>query len=219
VRRRLVRNMRFVHGDSDRSDEALFEEALELGMDRSDPVVRRRLAQRIGLGIEGVARRAVPGDEELEAYLARHADRFALPATIELSHVFLSRDRRRDAVQADARALLERLVSESIGPEAATPLGDPILLEAHQPPRSEAELARSFGAAFAREVAAAAPGSWFGPVRSSYGVHLVWVHERRPARIPDLAAVRSAVLESLLADRAAAAVREAVRALRSGERV
>jgi hypothetical protein len=219
VRRRLVRNMRFVHGETERSDEVLFEEALALGMDRSDPVVRRRLAQRIGLGIESVARREVPGSEELEAYLDRHAERFALPATIELSHVFLSRDRRGDAVEPDARRVLEHLISDGIEPEAAIALGDPILLQAHQPPRSEAELARTFGAAFTREVASASSGSWIGPVPSSYGLHLVWVHERRSARAPDLDAVRSAVLESLQADRAAAAVREAVQTLRSGGRV
>jgi hypothetical protein len=215
VRRRLVRNMRFVHGDSDRSDDALFEEALTLGMDRSDPVVRRRLAQRISLGIEAAARRDTPDDGELEAYLARHADRFTVPATIELSHVYLSRDRRGDALDVDAREVLDQLIAEQIVPEHAVALGDPIMLPAHQPPRSATELAGSFGATFARDVASAAPGAWFGPVSSSYGLHLVWVHARRPARIPDLDAVRSAVLESLLADRAEAALRAALRALRS----
>jgi len=71
-------------------------------------------------------------------------------------------------------------------------------------------------ATYARAVDAGAPGAWFGPVPSSYGLHLVWVRERRPARLPSLDEVRSAVRESLLADRAEAAVREAVRALRDG---
>jgi hypothetical protein len=209
--------MRFVHGASDRSDDALFEEALALGMDRSDPVVRRRLAQRISLGIEASARRDAPDLAELEAYLAFHVDRFAEPATVELSHVYLSRDRRGDALAADARAVLDQLIAERIRPETAAALGDPIMLPAHQPPRSEAELAGTFGASFARNVAGATPGAWFGPVSSSYGLHLVWVRARRPARIPDLDAVRSAVLESLLADRAAVALRAALQDLRSRE--
>jgi len=221
VRRRLVRNMRFLLGvtegsDSDPGDDALFEEALALGMDRSDLVVRRRLAQRITLGIESVARSEAPNEAELEAYLASHAERFLEPETIELSQIHLSRDRRGEALVPDAQRLLARLGAEAIPPEQAAGLGDPSLLSTHQPPRSLAELARTFGEEFARAVDAGAPGAWFGPVPSSYGLHLVWVRERRPARLPSLDEVRSAVRESLLADRAEAAVREAVRALRDG---
>jgi parvulin-like peptidyl-prolyl isomerase len=54
-----------------------------------------------------------------------------------------------------------------------------------------------------------------GPVRSSYGLHLVWVDERSPARVPPLAAVRSQVAHRLLAERGEERLRARLRTLRA----
>jgi len=89
VRRRLVANMRFATRDPQRSDASLLSEAFELGMDESDVVVRRRLAQLARLEIEREARLGEPGEAELAAWLARRAERFEVPARVRISQVFL----------------------------------------------------------------------------------------------------------------------------------
>ncbi len=202
VRRRLIRNMRFVGDEPGRGDAALFAEALALGMDESDPVVRRRLVQLRILDAQAAARRHEPSDAELAGFLARQPERFARPARVRLSQVFLSRARRGAALQADAQRLLARLAATRTAPEAAGELGDPLPLPSHGPPRSRDELAARLGPAFAREVFGLATGAWRGPVESSYGLHLVWVHAREPARPAPLEAVRGAVREALLEERA-----------------
>ena len=93
--------------------------------------------------------------------------------------------------------------------------GDPCLYGSELSLRSEAELARSGGAAFARAVFAAQTGAWTGPVASSQGWHLVFVRERVPARGAEFAAVRDAVRDACIAERQDAALRDGVARLRA----
>jgi hypothetical protein len=200
VRRRLARNLRFVRPDDARGDDALIEEALRLGLHESDLVVRRRLAQKMRLLLGEAARAVEPSGAELEAYLAAHAGRFTEPARILLSQRWFDSE-------AEAKTAL------AAGGE---PRGEAIALPGELPSHSEAELAARFGPAFAAAAFAAPDGRWSGPIASSYGHHLVRVRARTPARRSPLAAVRSQVREALLAERADAAVRDGIAALRGG---
>ncbi len=213
IRRRLVRNLRFLGERSSGDEAADYEEALALGLDGSDLVVRRRLIQRLELRALAWARATEPSDAELAALLAREPERFALPERVRLSHVFLSRDRHGAALEAADRALARRLAG--LAPERASGLGDPFLLGAHLPSRSQAELAASFGEAFARAVAILPPGRWSGPIASGYGLHRVFVHERTPGRAARIEEVRGAVREAVFAERAEAVLEDWLRRLRS----
>ena len=213
VRRRLVRNLRFLGEGRAGDEQADYEEALALGLDRSDLVVRRRLVQRLELRALAWARATEPSDAELAGLLVREPERFALPARVRLSHVFLSRDRHGAALEAADRALARRLVS--LPPERVSGLGDPFLLGSHLPPSSQAELAASFGEGFARAVAVLPSGRWSGPIASSYGLHRVFVQERTPGRAPRLEEVRGALREAVFAERAEAVLADWLRRLRS----
>jgi hypothetical protein len=205
VRRRLAQNLRFARPDERRGEDALVADAIRLGMHESDLVVRRRLAQKMRLLLAEPARDAEPSEAELAAWLAAHPERFTEPERVTLAQLYF-----RDA--ARARGALPALASG----EAPTPgLGDPLALPRELPSHSRAELAARFGPAFADAAFAAPDGRWHGPVASSYGAHLVKVRARTPARVSPLAAVRSEVREALLAERADAAVRAGIAALRA----
>jgi hypothetical protein len=214
VRRRLVKNMRFLHPEDRRSPETLFQEALSLGMDRSDLVVRRRLIQRMRLAIEGRGRADEPSEAELASCLARHPERFSSPPRASFSHVFVDPARRGASAEAEARALLSRLGDAGAGPDAGVGLGDPFLAPEDDALRSERELAKLFGPEFASRVMDLAPGRWEGPVPSSHGLHLVWIRERSPAGLIPLASVRSEVRYALLAERGEQALERAIAELR-----
>jgi parvulin-like peptidyl-prolyl isomerase len=212
VRRRLVENLRFLRDGRARDEAADYEAALALGLDASDLVVRRRLVQRLELRALAWARATEPSDTELAARLAREPERFALPARVRISHVFLSRDRHGAALAAADGALAERLTD--LPPERASGLGDPFLLGPDLPSRTRAELAASFGEDFARAVAALAPGRWSGPIASSYGLHRVFVHERTPGRAARLDEVRGALREAVFEERARAVLADWIARLR-----
>jgi hypothetical protein len=191
-------------------EEVLYREAVALGLDRGDPIVRRRLAQKMVFVAEDGAARE-PADAELAAYLAAHADRYCEAGRASFRHVFLGRDRRGPAAEADARQLLAALQ----GGAPAEAAGDPFLQGAAFARRTAAEIEAVFGAAFAAALPAAPLGTWSGPIASSFGVHLVRVEAREPGGLPPLAAVRGRVRADLLDERRGAAVREMRERLRA----
>ena len=211
VRERLVRLGGFVGEESARDRESLEREARRLGLERSDLVIRRHLVEMMELAAGWVGEADLPSEPELREYLARHAEDFAQPARLRLTHVYLSADARGDAT-ADALALLEEL--RGSGAEAGAGRGDAFIRGAEFD-GSRDELARAFGTSFAEAVDRAPSRAWFGPVRSGYGMHLVWVHRREPGRTPSLAEVRGRVLQRWLRERADERRKAAVRALRA----
>lgn len=173
-------------------EEVYAREAAALGLDRDDTVVRRRLRQKMEFLTEEAVAPPAPTDDELRAYLAQHAERFRVEPRVELRQVFVSPARRGERAEADARALLERL--NAAGPEAdVSGLGDATLLPADVPLAPRSEIARSFGDEFAASLADGAPGRWFGPIGSPYGLHLVLIRQHEAGRLPALDEVREQV--------------------------
>ncbi len=170
-------------------EEALFREARRLGLDQGDLVVRRRLVQKMELLLEDLAAPSPPTDAELQAWLAAHPEKYRAPARVTIEHVYFSRDRRKDAAEADARAALA---------DPAAAAGDPFLSGRRLEHRTEQDLARTFGADFAAAVVKLAPGAWAGPIASAYGRHLVRVEAVAPAATARLEDVRPRVLADVV---------------------
>ncbi len=182
-------------------EEILYREALALGLDRDDTIVRRRMRQKLEFLSEDVAPVADPDDAALARHLAEHADAYRIEPQVALRQVFVSRDRRGDAALGDAQALLARLSADP----AADALGDASLLPASLPLAPLGEVARVFGAVFAEEVVKLPSGRWSGPVESGFGLHLVFVETREEGRPAALDEVRAAVRNDWLSARRAEA--------------
>jgi len=208
VRQRLVINMRFLEGESQTSEDELVALAIELGMDRSDIVVRRRLIDRVQAILRAAVRAATPDQALLEAHYDSTSERWREPVLLDLSHVYLSRDKRGERTQLDARALLARLERESLAPSAAIEHGDPFLAGHRLRGASPVRILARLGPVFASGVENAPVGRWVGPIESAFGMHLVWIHEREPSRVPELAEIRSRVLEDWIEAESRKALRE-----------
>lgn len=198
VRQRLLLNMRFLDSTQEPSQEtedALVARAIELGMDRSDMVVRRRLIDRMQAMIRAGVRAEEPSDDILRAHYEQTAERWREPELLDLSHVYLSRDKRGQARFADATQILRTLRRSDMPPAEAIELGDSFLsghrLRAASPTRIVARL----GPEFAEGVRGKDAQRWFGPVESAFGSHLVWIHESIPSRLPSFAEIRKRILD------------------------
>jgi hypothetical protein len=171
-------------------EEIYYREAVALGLDRDDTIVRRRLRQKIEFVSEDVAPVADPTDAQLQAFLAAHPQQFRRATRYSFVHVFVDPQRHGAAVDADVAALRAALVA---GGDETAAVGDPFLL-AHEFADVEAgELARLFGARFETALRTLPPGEWAGPVQSGYGLHLVRIGRRDDSTPADLADVRDAV--------------------------
>jgi len=169
--------------------EIYYREALAMGLGQDDPYVRNRLALKLEVLLDDLSAEAEPGDEELTRFLAAHAERFAEPARLSFQQVYLNPAQHADPA-AEAQRLLG-LLRDGADPGA---LGDVSLLVPGLDSATPEEIARQFGEDFAAALLALEPGGWRGPVRSSFGLHLVRVTQRQPARQPVLAEIRDAVL-------------------------
>jgi PPIC-type PPIASE domain len=181
-------------------DEVLYREARTMGLDQDDVIVRRRMRQKFEFLVEDVAARTgPPTDQELEAYLRQHADKYSEEPSFSFEHIFLSREKRGASADAEATAMLARLSDK--GAINIEKLGDAFLLPSRFEKTSAGETARLFGEKFAKELNKTQLGTWAGPIESSYGLHLVRVNGRMPEVTPSLANVRESVLRDLLSDR------------------
>jgi hypothetical protein len=170
-------------------DEVLVREALAMGLDRGDTIVRRRLVQKMEYLLDNTETLPTPTDAELETFVKAHADRYASPARVSFSHVFVSAQ-RAGAGAADEAAALKAELDEGADP---APRGDPFLRGRELRLHSQPELAGIFGPSFAAEVMQLPEGAWSRPIRSTFGVHLVRVTEKRAGIEPTLDAVRTRV--------------------------
>lgn len=176
-------------------DELLYREALALGLDRRDVVVRRRLVQSMGFLLEEDAAPA-PADDALRAYLTAHAERFATAPSVTFEHVFVRAKPGPDAVgtgEGDGAERARALRAELGAGADPARLGDPFAHGARLAGRTPAEIDGVFGPGFAARVATLPVGTWSEPVASSYGLHLVRVVGREPGGVPELATIREAV--------------------------
>jgi hypothetical protein len=176
-------------------EEILYREGLSLGLERDDPIVRRRIGQKMAFLAEGVAQEK-PSEAELEAWLAAHAADYALEPRYGLRQLFFDPERRGAGLEGELALALEALAAH--GEAARAELGDATLLPAALEDARASEVERVFGRDFAAALGQLPIGVWQGPLRSSYGVHLVLVEAREEARAPALAEVRAQVERDLL---------------------
>jgi len=177
-------------------EEVFYREALAMGLDQSDPVVRQRMRSKLEFILEDLSSAEV-ADEVLLAYLKEHPDKFRTQPQVSFQQVYLSPDARTD-LAGEAEVLLARL-NEGAAPES---LGDPTLVPYAFTLASQAEIERTLGERFGRGVVELVPGDdWVGPVFSAYGGHLVKVSERVDARLPGMSEIRELVEREYLVER------------------
>jgi len=180
-------------------EEVFYREALAMRLDKDDTIVRRRLRQKIEFLTEDAAA-APPTEQDLQAWLEKHPDKFRLEPKAALRQVFVNVHRRGQGASKEAAKLLARLNSAASKVDAST-LGDASLLPHELPLSSVDDIARVFGDSFVQQLPRLEPGRWAGPVQSGYGLHLVYVSERTEGRFRPLAEVREAVKREWLSAR------------------
>ena len=173
-------------------EEMAYREALAMGLDQDDSVIRRRLRMKMELLAEDTADFSPPTDADLREYLAEHRDSFRLQPQVSFMHVYLNSDKRGAGVEDSARQILAKLSAAGRDVDLES-LSDPTMLPKALPLYYVNDIGRLFGEDFSRQIVEIEPGAWTGPIRSGYGLHLVYVHERIAGRDPDLNEIRQQV--------------------------
>lgn len=176
----------------DLHDEMLYREGLALKLDRGDQIVRRRVVQKMQFLMQDLHAPPEPTTAQLQVYYQAHAKKYLTPPQVTFSHIFFAANGGDDtAARVRAQAVLHSLSNKMArAPDRGDPFPDLYDFSAYEPE----QVYRLFGhTQFASAVYASPTGQWSGPVRSSYGWHLIYVDARKPASQPPLSAVRDVV--------------------------
>ena len=189
-------------------EEIFYREGLAMGLDRDDPIVRRRIAQKLEFIGEGTTT-TPPTTAELQAWLDANSDKYRSEPRYTLTQIYFDAARRGEKLDSAIAAVRRALDA------GKTPEGDPTLLPIALDQARASELRRVFGKQFTDALHALPVGSWQGPLRSSFGVHLVKLTARDSGRVATLDEARTEVERDLLLARttqASAAYYEKLRA-------
>ena len=173
-------------------EEVYYREALALGLDKDDSIIRRRLQQKMEFVSDDVVAQDQPTEAELNTYLQAHPEQFRAEPRFTFRQVYLNPERRGPNLSRDAAELLARL-NQAGDSARVTAMGDALMLAPSFTAAPAGEIAGQFGKEFAAQLDTLQPRRWQGPIKSAFGAHIVFVSERRGGDLPALADVRDEV--------------------------
>ncbi len=94
--------------------EILYREALAMGLDKDDEIVKRRMAQKMQFLAEDVAAAREPTTAELRIWFERNSANFAQPPRLSFRHLYFSPDRRGARTRDDAQQALAKLAGQPV---------------------------------------------------------------------------------------------------------
>ena len=173
--------------------EIYVREALALGLDQGDSIVRKRLSQKMEFLTEAGAEASFVDDAMLEAYFKDNPERYRSASRAGFSQILLP-----EPATESMPDILKKLANG----DDFNLLGARTLLPAMVSPLTEQVVDSSFGTGVFEQIVALEPGTWSGPVRSGYGAHLVRLDSLVPGSVPTFGTVRGRIEQEWRRDKA-----------------
>lgn len=172
-------------------DEVYYREAIAMGLDKDDTIIKRRLRQKMEFISEDIARLDPPTEQGLQEFLDAHPEDYRQDSRFSFKHIYLNSNKRGQAVQADAVALLDKVQTEDVD---ITHLSDSLMLKQEFIDETERDIKRALGSQFLLALRNTPVGVWQGPIESGFGLHLVRIDKHSSGKIPVLNEVRELVV-------------------------
>jgi hypothetical protein len=157
-------------------EEILYREALLLGLDQEDTIIKRRLAQKISfLKEESIPE--IPATEELNEYYKNNKENYYIEPSFTFTHYYFSENNNSlERSQQALKALQDNSKVKS----------DPFYLGKTFANESLRNINTNFGESFSKELITADLNVWNGPFESTYGHHIVYINSVNPGYIPEI---------------------------------
>jgi parvulin-like peptidyl-prolyl isomerase len=182
-------------------ETVLYREALTMGLNKHDMVIRRRLAQKLEFLAKDLVSLTPPTEEELQAYFDTHKSLYKEPKLYTFIQVFVDPDKREDATLDDSEKIKKKLIALGNNIADAGSFGDNLMLQNYFPQKEVSEIQKQLGSGFAETLITLTPGKWHGPILSGFGVHLVYVSDIIEPPLPMFSDVREHVVANWTTDK------------------
>ncbi len=179
--------------------EVMVREALALGLDTDDQIIRQRLIQKIEYINTGF-QSEIPTitEPELKGFFNDNKEDYNIEGAITFSHVFFSKKSHGKNTYLLAKKTLGQLNQEQVAFSDASKFGERFYFHRNYVDRTHAFVATHFGEAFTQAVfSLTADSIWHGPFRSEHGSHLVLLTKNNAGRTPELKEVAGQVVQDL----------------------
>jgi len=180
-------------------EEVMFREAISLGLEENDQIIRRRLIQKIefiNLGFQSELEEI--SEAELNTYFDQHLTQYIIDASVTFTHVFFDQNQHKDKTFELASKTLKTLNKTAVPFSKAAQYGQRFFFHRNYVDRTPAFIGSHFGDDFSKQIFTLTPGTiWHGPIESAYGYHLVLLTKNEASRTPVLQEVASEVLGDL----------------------
>lgn len=173
-------------------EEVCTREAIALGLDRDDTVIRRRLRQKVEFISDNVASQAEPTDEQLQKYLEAHPESFRAEGRFTFTQIYFDPQKHGENLTSEVNQTLAQLRLEGNKADVGK-IGDFLLLEPDYYEVAASDVSKQFGENFAVQLVHLPVGEWNGPIESGYGLHLVLLADRKEGAVQPLREVRESV--------------------------
>ncbi len=203
-------------------EEVLYREAVALGLEAGDDIIRKRLIQKMDFLLQGFEDGGTDiSQRDIEAYFDAHQDRYRREARASFTHIFFSSEAGGDAAAADRASRFQEQVKEvDIPPQHAGRYGDRFPYLRTYADRPRRMITEHLGRDMADQLLTHAPlREWSGPYRSALGIHFVYLQDRTGATTPPLEAVETAVLADMRRDKRLAARQAGIESLKAKYRI
>jgi len=161
--------------------EIMYQEALQLGLEHNDEIIKRRLRQKYEFLVKDLSSIQQPSEADLKSFYASHPETYMSPRKLSFSHIYFSPDKRKEPME-NARKLLEEIAGKEVKVEE---YGDDFHLQQFYASRDYREIVQNYGKQFSDTLFAQTSSGWKEPMLSGYGVHLVNISSiEEPESIP-----------------------------------
>lgn len=178
-------------------EEALHREAVALGLDANDYIIKRRLMQKVEFIAQGFVEAGLTIDEAaIQEYFEANKDDYFIPPSITFTHVFFDAEQHgATGAAAAAEAKLGELNAKSVPFTDAPRHGDRFPYHLNYVERTHEFVGSHFGPDMAEALFALSPSGdlWRGPYVSPYGSHVVLVTDLVLGRYPAPEEIRARI--------------------------
>lgn len=165
--------------------KVMYKTAMEMGLDKDDMIIERRMVQKLEFLTSDIMSPPEPKTGELEEFFKANQDEYKTVSYASITQIYFDPDKRGKKSISDAEKALTILKQRGEPKNPDTGFGDVIMLKSYYPLISEIDFAKLFGGEFTNVVFSLKPGSWYGPIFSGYGTHLVYIHEIKEGTLPE----------------------------------
>ncbi len=176
-------------------EELYYRQAVAMGIDKDDTLIRRRMRQKLEFLTDDTAALMKPDDAELESYLATNEKKFRRDPIYSFRQLYFNPQRHGDTPLIFAKQQLDKLRS------GQTVEGDSTLIPDSFENESSRAIDGILGTGFSQQLESLALNQWSKPLRSGMGVHLVMLESSKVGVLPPLSEIRHLVVREWANDK------------------